>query len=54
MNESILFAEWVAENHYRLYNVVTKTGIREWQREGKKLKSTKELFNEYEKQLKSK
>lgn len=41
MMQSILFAEWIAENHYVLINVVE--GIHYWQNE-QNIKTTKELF----------
>ena len=54
MNESILFAEWVAENHYRLINIKSN-GLRQWGTDDfKPIKTTQELFEEYQKELKTK
>ena len=38
------FAEWIAENHYRLYNV--EDGVNYWKNEDG-LKTTAELFDMY-------
>ncbi len=46
--KAVKFAEWLAENHYRLYNVETKTGIRFWKNETNNQKTTKQLYKEFE------
>ena len=40
------FAEWIAENHFRLYNI--ENGLYYWKNENEN-KTTEELFNDYEK-----
>jgi hypothetical protein len=42
--ESIAFAEWIAENHYRLENIVN--GVRLWRNENA-LMSTKNLYKQF-------
>lgn len=47
--DAINFAEWLAENHYFLYNVDTNSGVKFWRSESKKgyQKTTKQLFKEF-------
>ena len=45
-NESILFAEFIWHQHYRLYSV--ENGIYFWKREAE-IKTTSQLFNEFSK-----
>lgn len=45
--EAVKFAEWLAENHYRLFNVDTNSGVRFWTNESKCQKTTKQLFKEF-------
>lgn len=42
------FPEWIGENHYRLYNV--ENNIYYWRNEDQNLKTTKQLFKEFDKQ----
>jgi hypothetical protein len=44
MNQECEFAEWLAENHYRLHNV--SKGIHYWKNEDGE-KTTEELFKEF-------
>lgn len=46
--KAIKFAEWLAENHYRLYNVDI-SGIRFWKDETNKQKTTEQLYKKFEK-----
>lgn len=43
--KEIAFAEWLAENHYRLHNI-EKSGVRLWKNEDGQ-KTTKQLFKEF-------
>lgn len=45
MNE-IKFAEWIAENHYRLYSKYSE-GYSLWSNGEEDMKTTKELFTEF-------
>jgi len=45
MNDCILFAEWLAENHYRLYNI-DNSGFRLWKNKENQ-KTTKQLYKEF-------
>ena len=47
MNKNIKFAEWLAENHYSLWNV--EKGIYYWRNEYNK-KTTNQLFEDFEKE----
>lgn len=47
--DAIKFTEWLAENHYRLCNVETSTGIRYWKTETNNQKTTKQLYDEFKK-----
>lgn len=38
------FAEWIAENHFRMYNI--ENGLYYWENENEN-KTTEELFNDY-------
>ena len=44
MNREIAFAEWLAKNHYRLWNV--EKSICYWKNE-EHTKTTKQLFKEF-------
>ena len=46
--KAIIFAEWLAENHYVLINI-DKSGVRFWKNE-KNQKTSKQLYKEYEKE----
>ena len=45
MNNAILFAEWLAENHYRLHNI-EQSGVRLWKNSYNQ-KTTKQLYKEF-------
>ena len=44
---AIEFAEWLAEKHYRLFNVDTNSGVRFWKNETDNQKTTKQLYKEF-------
>lgn len=46
--KAIEFAEWLAENHYRLLNVNANSGVKFWANESKCQKTTKQLYKEFE------
>lgn len=48
IDKEILFAEWIAENHYRLINVIQSVHI--WANEHNTY-STKELFEIFKKEI---
>lgn len=47
MNKAMLFAEWLAENHYVLFNI-NGSGDRLWRNETNQ-KTTKQLYKEFDK-----